>query len=268
MMHTPKLILPFGLTLLATGLHAQTLATYGGDYVTANSVLQGNSDAGIGNNQFSPTTQRQPAVGYTGPVFYAGVGLTGSPTISSNNTNVLQHVSGFDPIQIGLSGGTAARSLHGVILFDVASWDPSNTDLSLSVRGLVSIVGPAYGSDSVRFVVRSGSDYFVSATSGVFGIAGSTFTLGTTTAASNWLTYTPESAINGGFGSNPLTSLSGISAVGIYFNVEQVAQATSTSLRPQIYEFSAVAVVPEPSVFGFLAGAFALVFAGARRRRS
>jgi hypothetical protein len=257
-----KYIPTLALLAAATGLSAQNLATFGGDYVTANTTLQGNDATGIANNVFSPTTVRSPAANYSGPVFYAGMGLIGAPGISGGNTNILQHVDG-DRIQFGLSGGNTARTLVSLTMFNVSGWDSGNQQLTLTAK-VIPTSGLDMLSNDVRLVVRSGSDYFVS--NNGFSVPAAGELTNVTIDASSWLAYTPETSILGAFDTNVVNGLTAIDAVGIYIKVNTFDQATSYSLRTNIASLE-VTAVPEPSTYAALAGLLALGFVAWRRRR-
>ncbi len=213
-----------------------------------------------------PFADATPTSGYTGPQFFAGYTNVASTTVTGlgYNRQRVDHNAGvnyggndFINIQGASTGGgntipgSTTFSTAGVVFFPAAVSFPLG-GVTVMARGAVRSDATA---QTARFVVRSGSDYYVSAQTFTLANAINTFNLDFG-GNLNFAPYDPTASINFDQASAvfaPL-NLSSINGVGFYAENDSW---TSPAAAVSNYTISSlnvgklvVTVIPEPATLG------------------
>ncbi len=148
----------------------------------------------------------------------------------------------------------------------IAYWDASTTGLTLSsleVSADRNANVSSGGTEEFRWIIRLGSDFYISADTGAISSAGEVRTL-TDFGSVSWFTYDPVSDIRAStIGSTGQTlDFTDLSGAGFYFYGND---ANRSNLVLDVERFT-VQAIPEPNSLGFLLG-FAALVACVRRRR-
>lgn len=241
-------------------------------------------------NAFSDTAPLSPASGYTGPAFYGGYSLVSTAfeagftrqQIRNNYTDTAGNDAIF--IQAVRTEGWAGTTLSfaSVFIFKQSDFSEPFQSGEIGVTGfnVTYYNGSTSGSESDRFyamgrwLVSVGAQYYLSESVIDNGRGLHTASLsGEDLAGMNWALYNPETSVAfdaGAASFQPLT-LSGVTAVGVYFeDPDFVGQpsASANAMALGISSFSVEgSVIPEPSQGALILFGGGALLAGARLRQ-
>jgi hypothetical protein len=250
-----KILLPTLLTMLGTlplqTLPAKVIVSFSPstERVTADTSfnIKGTRSPGSSTRAFDTTQPISPLTGYTGPVFYGGYQWTNDQNLSRDITRNQIRNNWFDNDPAVLSvattdttflfGGT--QSIAAVYLFQQEDFLNGADEETLSLTSLeASIAGIYHGSEAnvgtpeARFLVRNGSQYYLSNSilNWFVGYSATTYGLDANDlAAETWAPYDPSTALN--FDQEAATfsevNLDNITGVGIYFEDDSFAIVAS-----------------------------------------
>lgn len=302
-MNTPRLsyIKTLGsisiLWLLTVPLGAATLIDYGpsSSYVTSDTNFArtaGSTGSGpyIFRRSFSDSNADplSPTSNYNGPAFYGGYEFISSTIDQGFSRQQIRHDASPDStdqiyLQSFNSGGWLGSdlSLAGVYIFKQEDFSGEFNTGDIYLDGLsVTTTGFVNTSDSSvdfegRFVVQvSNGDYYVTQTTTDLRRNDGSFSLtGPDLQNELWAVYDPSANLNfdQGSASYGTISLTGITAVGIYFEDDSWAgtDSSNTAYGLGIRSFQATGTnIPEPSASVIIFGLTAALATLLKRRRA
>ncbi|WP_309380876.1 PEP-CTERM sorting domain-containing protein [Cerasicoccus frondis] len=259
-------------------LSADTLLSYGGDYISDSVVSFSRSATSSGSGPYTYTLNYDldevlsPSSNYTGPVFYGGYQFSSSTVDGQFSRQQIRNSDPLDRIYLqtysptGWDGSTL--SLHAAFLFKQEDFLPGYQSGANLIEGL-SMSSNSFGAGTGRFLVEVGGSFYVS--NSTMNVSGTTSLVLDAAALSTetWAAYDPFTSLNfdqnSSFGALALENVTG---AGFYVERDSFAgSAATTPFGMGIETFEVVGItVPEPSVYALLLGAVVLGGALMRRR--
>jgi hypothetical protein len=268
----PKILLSgFVILSVQTALNADTLLSYGGDYISGTSSSYARTATGSGSGPyletlvFSDSEALSPSSDYTGPTFYGGYQFSSSSVDGHLSRQQIRNGTTEDSIYLqsySASGWEGSElSLHAVYIFKQEDFLTGHTTGSNSITGL-SISSNSYSAGTGRFVVEIAGSYYVS--NSTFSASGTKSLIldSTDLATEIWALYDPSSDLNFDQTTTFATlSLNDVTAVGFYIERDEWTGSDSSTpygLGITSFEVNGTTIIPEPSAFALIAGALAL----------
>jgi hypothetical protein len=272
--------------LIAGGisLNASLVVDWGGDYVSADTTFtlpedlnnDKTADRGFGTAEvdaisatfFDSATSIAPASGYTGPAFYGGFqAVSADAGTGSQSHSSTDQVGRTRVDEQGTSDQLIWGNNNGKYFSAVTLWSVSGVSLASgsSIDMNITFIGDN-GGESVRFMVESAGQWYVSDTASGSASTG-LFSLGGTALDDElWHAVTLNDDVytdlNYNVSGAPVSlSLVDIDWVGFYFNTTNTENGSNFGIDS--FEVNAV---PEPSTYALLGGLMALGFVLYRRR--
>jgi len=265
----------FSFTLITANLSADTLFSYGGDYISSASVNNSRLSTGSGTGPyletlaFDDTTVLSPTSNYTGPNFYGGFRFSSSNVDGIISRNQIRDNGTADRIYLQpFSASTfdgSTLSFHAAYIFKQEDFNTGFTFGSNTIDGL-SFTNGGFNAGTARFIVEVGDTYYVSNTTS--GNGPGDFSLDSIDLATEtWAVYDPATEIDfdQGAATFNLLALNNVTAVGLYTEHDSFTNSNSTPFGLGIEGFT-VTGIPEPSSLALILGLGVTGFAAMRRR--